>query len=92
MESLTPGSKIDRTLRILMITTFLAWNLFYGAAIHTPYPKAFVTLFIYPIWRLLMVLLIVAGTLWCPRVGLMVSLAVFFYFMDIPHFITPWQR
>jgi len=83
MEALTPGSKIVATV------FFLAWNLYYGALIHTPYPRALVSLYIYPFWRLLLVLLLVSAVAWSPRVGMMVSFAVFFYLMDMPHLISP---
>lgn len=91
MESLAPGSKLDGLARLLVTAFFFTWNLYYGALIQTPYPNSLVILYSYPVWRLTLVLFLIAAIQWCPRVGMMVGLAVFFYFMDLPHFIRPWR-
>ena len=84
MEALTPGSKID-----IITVLFFIWNLTYGIPIETHYPLALVKLYIYPIWKLLLVAFTISAIMWSPRVGMMIALAVFFYFMDMQHFTKP---
>ena len=80
MKTLVPG---------LIVVAFLMWNLYYGALIKTAYPHSLVSLYVYPIWRLLLVLFLFAAVMISEEVGLMVALALFFYFMDMSYFIKP---
>lgn len=89
MEALTPGSKIDKIARLLVTIFFFIWNLTYGIPIESHYPLALVKLYIHPIWKLLLVLFALVAINWCPRAGIMIALAVFFYFMDMEHFTKP---
>ncbi len=91
MEALTPGSKIDAIARLFVTAFFFIWNLYYGAPIQSHYPLAFVKLYEYPLWRLLLSIFVLSSILWCPRAGIMISLAVFFYLMDMNHFTKPWN-
>jgi hypothetical protein len=75
---------------VIVIALLLTWNLYYGALIDTKYPQELVTLYVYPMWRALLVIFLGAALLVSPEVGILVAIAVFFYFMDIPHFIKPW--
>jgi hypothetical protein len=75
---------------LVVIGVLFAWNLYYGALIDTTYPQELVTLYAYPMWRVLLVIFLGAALLISPEVGILVALAVFFYFMDIAHFIKPW--
>ena len=86
-----PVNKIESAARLAVTTLFFIWNLYYGALVQTPYPKALVSLYVHPLWRVLLILFLAASIAWCPRVGMMVGLALFFYFMDMPHFIHPWD-
>ena len=75
---------------LIAIGILIAWNLYYGALIDTTYPQELVSLYPYPLWRVLLVLFLAAALMVSPEVGLLVAIAVFFYFMDIAHFIKPW--
>ena len=75
---------------LIVIAALFAWNLYYGALIETTYPQELVTLYAYPMWRVLLVIFLGAALVISPEVGILVALAVFFYFMDIAHFIKPW--
>jgi hypothetical protein len=74
----------------VVIGILFAWNLYYGALIETTYPQEHVTLYAYPMWRVLLVIFLGVALLISPEVGILVALAIFFYFMDIAHFIKPW--
>ena len=86
MIKVTPG------LVFIVTGLFFLWNLYYGALIQTSYPQSLVSLYIYPIWRLLLVIFLLIAAMISEELGLMVALAVFFYFMDIPRFIKPWSK
>jgi succinate dehydrogenase hydrophobic anchor subunit len=75
---------------VIVIALLLTWNLYYGAPIDTKYPQELVTLYVYPMWRALLVIFLGVALLISPEVGILVAITVFFYFMDIPHFIKPW--
>ena len=91
MEVLTPGPITERLLLLVVIAFFIIWNLHYGALIDTYYPIPVVKLYEFPLWRLLLVALVIGAISWCPSVGLLVALALFFYLMDMEHFTKPWN-
>jgi hypothetical protein len=82
---------MEGVMEMGMIAFFFLWNLIYGSPIHVQYPLAFVTLYPHPIWRLLLCLFTVAAIAYSPRVGIMVSFALFFYLMDMNQFTKPWN-
>ena len=81
---------IDKTARLLVTLTFFIWNLFEGSLFHTPYPVDWVYLYKFPYWRLFLVITLVAALLWCPTVGIMAALALFFYLNDLSRLTKPW--
>lgn len=89
-EVLAPGGTIDKTARLLVTLIFFIWNVFDGAKFHTPYSYEWVTLYPIPYWRLFLVLTLIAAASWCPRVGVMVGLALFFYLGDMFHLTQQW--
>lgn len=90
-QFLAPGSPADMTARLVATLTFFIWNLFQGSLFHTPYPVEWVTLYPIPYFRLFLVLTTIAAAAWCPRVGVMVALALFFYLEDMFHLTQPWS-
>ena len=86
MIKLTPG------IVFILTGLFFLWNLYYGALIQTAYPQSLVSLYVYPLWRLLLVIFLFVAASLSEEIGLMVALALFFYFMDIPRFIKPWSK
>jgi hypothetical protein len=62
---------------------FYFWNVFEGAKIDTKYPKQLVVLYFYPLFRILLLSLLIAGCFWIECLGVMLALAIFFYFMDL---------
>jgi hypothetical protein len=91
MKSILPGSSIEYYAQNIAIVLFLFWNLYYGALLRTPYPKVLVTLYEYPMWRVLLVFLVIASVYVSLPLSILVATAVFFYFMDMPHFLEPWK-
>jgi hypothetical protein len=87
----SPGIPLNTVAESIAVFFFLGWNLYYGALLQTPYPQVLISLYQYPLWRLLLIFLVVAAALVSVPLTLMVGLAVFFYFMDMPHFLEPWK-
>ena len=90
--ALSAGGLVDATARILVTVAFFSWNLFEGSLFHTPYPVEWVYLYKFPYWRLFLVLTLIAAASWCPKVGIMVALALFFYLNDLSRLTKPWQN
>lgn len=88
--SLQPDGVVDATARILVTTIFFVWNLYEGSVLEAPYSNELVKLYAFPLWRFVLVLAVLLATYWCPRVGVMFGLAVFFYFEDLEKLRRPW--
>ena len=89
---LRPGNKLDGLLRLFVTLLFFSLNVYYGSNIKAMYPSSLVSLYMYPMWRLLMVVFLLVSTYWCPRVSVMVFFAVFFYFMDLEYLLEPVNK
>jgi hypothetical protein len=73
---------LEDILQLVVIIVFFYWNVAEGAVFENSYPQAFVKLYLSPLWHFILVLLVIAGGIWCPTVAAMVALAVFFYNLD----------
>lgn len=89
MDILEPKGTVDAGLRIFFAAVFFIWNLFEGSKLASPYAPGLVRLYSYPLWRLALVALVFSAALWCPRVGILLALAVFFYLEDLEVFTRP---
>jgi hypothetical protein len=83
-------STMDATARTLVTGIFFIWNVYEGSVFEKPYDTTMVNLYGFPLFRFTLVLLVLAAAYWCPRVGAMVALAVFFYFEDMEKLRRPW--
>ena len=73
----------DDIARVGFTLFFFLWNMLEGFKIDTFYPKNLVVLYVYPLWRLLLLITLVIGGLWCQTLSLMMAFAITFYFMDL---------
>jgi len=64
----------------------------YSTLFEERYAQKLTDLYIHPWWRILIVLLALTSAIWCPRVGILVALAVFFYLSDMNTLITPFSE
>jgi hypothetical protein len=64
----------------------------YSTLFEEEYTKKLTALYIHPWWRILVVLLLISSAIWCPRVGILVALLVFFYLSDMNTLITPFSE
>ena len=90
MTSMEPDGVVDATARIIVTAIFFIWNLYEGSVLESPYPIELVKLYKYPFWRIMLIFMVIAATFWCPRVGAMLTLAVFFYMEDLEKLVRPW--
>jgi len=74
---------IDITARYIFTLFFFLWNIIEGFKIDTHYPHKLVVLYFYPLWRLLLLTLFIAGSIWCHSLSMMMGFSIFFYFMDL---------
>ena len=81
---------IDSILRLTVTALLFVWNVIEGSVFENEYPRAFVHLYPYPIWRAALLLALVLGAAWCPSVGLMLAFAAFFYVMDMEVTLEKW--
>ena len=91
ISALKPGGKADGIARIVAAVLFFLWNLYEGSLFHTPYSKQLVLLYKYPLWRILLVILLIVSALWCPSVAIMVVVAIYFYLSDLNILTEPWN-
>jgi hypothetical protein len=64
----------------------------YSTLFEEEYTQKLTDLFIHPWWRILVVLLVLTSAIWCPRVGILVALLIFFYLSDMNTLITPFSE
>jgi hypothetical protein len=88
--SLQPDGVMDAAARTIVTSIFFIWVLYEGSVFESPYDKTLVKLYGFPLFRLALVLLVLAAAYWCPRVGVMAALAVFFYMEDMEKLRRPW--
>ncbi len=88
--SLQPDGVMDAAARTIVTSIFFIWVLYEGSVFESPYDKTLVKLYGFPLFRLALVLLVLVAAYWCPRVGVMVALAVFFYMEDMEKLRRPW--
>ena len=85
------GEKIDIINKLIATVIFFSLNVYHGSMLNVEYPKVFVSLYPYPLWRVLVLLFLLAAAYWCPRLAVMVAFTVFFYLMDMQHMAEPFH-
>jgi hypothetical protein len=81
----------DGILRALSVIIIGIVLVKYSTIFEEEYTKKLTNLYIQPWWRFLIVLLLLSSIMWCPRVGILMMLLVFFYFSDMESLITPFS-
>jgi hypothetical protein len=82
---------IEILLKNATILAFLIWNVIEGSVFENEYPQVFVKLYTIPIWRLLLVLLMISAAIWNHSVGIMIAFTLFFYVMDMEVTMDTWK-
>jgi len=85
------GEKIDILNKLIATVIFFSLNVYHGSMLRVEYPTVFVSLYPYPLWRLLVLIFLLAAAYWCPRLAIMVAFTAFFYLMDMQHMAEPFH-
>jgi hypothetical protein len=91
LAQMIPENKVDAGLRLLVALALFGWNWLEGAVFENEYPGAFVRFYKVPLWRVVLLVLLITGAMWCPTVGFMLAYAMFFYVMDMEVTIDKWH-
>jgi hypothetical protein len=83
------GGTYDGILRALSIVLVGVILLNYSTIFEVEYNSKLIDLYTQPWWRLMLILLTISAAMWCPRVGILITLLVFFYLADMETLITP---
>jgi len=84
------GTQAEILLKNAIILGLLFWNVLEGSVYENVYPIIVVKLYTIPIWRLLLVLLMIAAGQWNHSIGIMMALTMFFYVMDMEVTMEKW--
>ncbi len=82
---------LDGVVRALSVLLLGVIIVKYSSIFEEEYTKKLTNLYIHPWWRFLVIILLLFATMWCPRVGIIMALLVFFYFSDMEVLITPFS-
>ena len=77
------SSPFDRSARLFAAIALFCWVLFIASPFEVSYDEKLVELYAEPLWRSLLVLGVFFALLWCPRVGMLATVALFFYLHDV---------
>ena len=80
---------IDSIVRSVIIVVACYFIVQDSAMYEEEYGKKLIDLYVYPWWRILIVLLIIASAIWCPTVSIVIALLAFFYLSDMNTLIAP---
>jgi len=81
----------DIFLRNIVLVAALMWNVLEGSVFQNEYPRVFVKLYTIPIWRLLLLVLMILAALWNHSLGIMLAFTLFFYVMDMEVTMDRWK-
>ena len=80
---------MDGMIQLLIILFAIVIIVQYSSLFEQEYHTKLIDLYVHPWWRILIVLLAISAALWCPHVGIVIALAVFFYLSDMNTLIAP---
>jgi ethanolamine transporter EutH len=88
-EALAFKGSLDGLFRMLFVIIAGGILVMYSMVFEAEYSDKLIDLFLKPWWRILVVVLLIAAGIWCPRVGILVALVVFFYLSDMETLVSP---
>ena len=78
----------DVVFRALSVAIAAVVIVKYSSIFEEEYSIKLADLYVYPWWRIIVVLLLLSSAIWCPRVGILIALIVFFYLSDMNTLMT----
>ena len=61
----------------------------YSTLLEEEYNETLIKLYIYPWWRMLLVILLITSIMWSPYIGIFIGMILFFYLSDMNILINP---
>ena len=83
-------STLDGSLRLLVVTVAAVVLVSYSTRFEVEYSPKLIDLYLFPWWRILTAILLLAAALWCPRVAMLVGLVIVLYLSDMHTLLTPF--
>jgi hypothetical protein len=74
-------------VQLSVVLVLFVLILQFSSVFEASYSSRLVELYGFPWWRFLVVCLVLVGSWWCPRIGIVLALAAFFYLNDM-HILT----
>ena len=87
----TYSNTIETVLKNVILLILLIWNVLEGSVFENEYPYIFVKLYTVPIWRLMLLALVLTGAMWNRSIGIMMAFTYFFYEMDMEVTMDTWR-
>jgi len=81
---------LDGALRLLVVTVAAVLLVSYSTRFEVEYSPKLIDLYMFPWWRILCVVLLLAASLWCGRVAILVGLVIVLYLADMHTLLTPF--
>ena len=75
---------------VILITAGLL--LRYGTVFEQEYGPVLTSLYQYPMWRIMIVGVLLSAAVWSPAVGILIALLLFFYLNDMETLLTPFSE
>ncbi len=91
-ELLTFEHSADGLMRLIFVAVVGGILIMNSTVFEAQYGDKLIDLYLAPWWRILVVALVITAALWCPRVGIVVAMLVFFYLNDMGTLISPLGR
>lgn len=82
----------DGIFRAIAVVLAAVVIIRYSTLFEEEYTQKLTDLYVHPWWRMLIVLLVLTSAIWCPRVGILVALVVFFYLSDMDILVRPFSE
>jgi hypothetical protein len=89
MSWLALDSTTDGIFRVLFVFIGMVVIVYYSSLMERPYHNKLAQLYVHPWWRMLLLVLVLSGALWCPRVGVVMAFIAFLYFHDMGTLVMP---
>jgi hypothetical protein len=80
---------VDGILRMMVIIFGCIFIVRNASLYEEEYSRKLIDLYVYPWWRILIVLLLITSALWCPTVSIIIAFLAFFYLSDMNTLIAP---
>jgi hypothetical protein len=80
---------LDGILRTLIVIFGCIFIVRYATLYEEEYSQKLIDLYIHPMWRILLVLILIMAAVWCPMVSIVIAFLAFFYLSDMNTLLAP---